>query len=50
MLHTHMAISQLRSEIRRLEEGKISVDKLIVKKQKQIEEFVLLIEKSHDNK
>ena len=49
MLHVYKAISQLKKEVHSLEEGKVSVDKLIAEKQKQIEEFILLIEKVNEN-
>lgn len=44
MLHVYKAISQLKKEVLDLEEGKISIDRLIAEKQKQIEKFVLLVE------
>lgn len=48
MLHAYKAISQIKKEISRLEEAKLSVDKLIAEKERQIEEFLLLVEKAHE--
>ena len=43
MLHTHKAISQLQKEIRDLRAGIVSVEALIVEKQKTIESLQMVL-------
>lgn len=45
MIKIFQAQKQLLDEVNKLEEGKLSIDKLIEEKQKQIAEFNLLINK-----
>ncbi len=49
MNNIEKAIKQLKGEVLSLESGKVSVDKLITEKNKQIKEFLLLIDAYTEN-